>query len=83
MKINPKEIENLLKYGAYAFLDDGSGENIADTHIDDILAKSSKDQREYKMTKGMYTLQKSKFNVNENGGGRQSASKSHKAIPDI
>ena len=40
LKINPKEIENLLKYGAYAFLDDGSGENISNTHIDDILAKN-------------------------------------------
>ena len=57
MKINPKEIENLLKYGAYAFLDDdGSGENIASTHIDDILSKNTSKQRENKMTKGLYTL---------------------------
>ncbi len=56
MKIDPKEIENLLKYGAYAFLEEGSGENLANTHIDDILSKNSKDTREYKMTKGLYTL---------------------------
>jgi chromodomain-helicase-DNA-binding protein 7 len=43
MKIDPKEIENLLKYGAYAFLEEGSGDNLNNTHIDDILAKNSKD----------------------------------------
>ena len=74
MKINPKEIENLLKYGAYAFLDDGSGENIANTHIEDILSKNTSKQREYKMTKGLYTLQKSSFNVPDSNG-RGSTSK--------
>jgi hypothetical protein len=63
MKINPKEIENLLKYGAYAFLEDGSGENIANTHIEDILSKNNNKNKEYKITKGLYTLQKSTFNV--------------------
>jgi hypothetical protein len=72
MKINPKEIENLLKYGAYAFLEEGSGDNIANTHIDEILSKNSGKSLEYKMTKGLYTLQKSTFNVNE---GRSSTSK--------
>jgi hypothetical protein len=77
MKINPKEIENLLKYGAYAFLEDGSGENIANTHIEDILSKSSNKSKEYKMTKGLYTLQKSTFNVQE--GGRSSTKKGESA----
>jgi chromodomain-helicase-DNA-binding protein 7 len=76
MKIDPKEIEYLLKYGAYAFLEEGSGDNLNNTHIDDILAKNSKDQKEYKMTKGLYTLQKSKFDVNE---GRSSTHKSGSA----
>jgi hypothetical protein len=40
-------------------MDDGSGENIANTHIEDILSKSSSKQKEYKLTKGLYTLQKS------------------------
>jgi hypothetical protein len=78
LKINPKEIENLLKYGAYAFLDDGSGENIANTHIEEILSKNQ--TREYKATKGLYTLQKSTFNVNE--GGRSSTQKG-KNIPNV
>lgn len=85
MKINPKEIENLLKYGAYAFLEEGSGDNVANTHIDEILSKNSGKSREYKMTKGLYTLQKSTFNVND--GGRSSTSKSGSAsknhVPNV
>ena len=64
----------MLKYGAYAFLEDGSGENIANTHIEDILSKNSSKSKEYKVTKGIYTLQKSSFNVHDHGG-RSSTSK--------
>ena len=70
----------MLKYGAYAFLDEGSGENIANTHIDEILKKNTGKSKDYKMTKGIYTLQKSTFNVHESG--RSSATKS-KNNPDI
>lgn len=86
MKINPKEIENLLKYGAYAFLEDGSGENIANTHIEDILSKNNNKNKEYKMTKGLYTLQKSTFNVADGRSSTQkggSASKSKGAAPNV
>jgi hypothetical protein len=84
LKINPKEIENLLKYGAYAFLEDGSGENIANTHIEDILSKNSGKSREYKVTKGIYTLQKSQFNVHEGGrSSTQKGSASKSNVPNV
>lgn len=37
-------------------MEDGSGENIANTHIEEILSKNSSKQQEYKMSKGLYTL---------------------------
>ena len=85
-KINPEEIEKLLKYGAYAFLDDdGEDENSQENKddkstsmkIEDIL-KNKKDKSS-KKNKG-YTLQKTKFTVadmnqSKKDSGRNSVSK--------
>ena len=72
-KMAPQEIENLLKYGAYAFLDpDGDDEDEAkDTgiKIEEILksrGKSSgrKDKKDEKKKKsGEYSLQRTTFNI--------------------
>jgi hypothetical protein len=59
MKTDPKDIENLLKYGGYAFLEESSGDNLNNTHIDDVIAKISKDFRQYKITKGFTRYQTS------------------------
>lgn len=63
-KQDSKEIENLLKYGAYAFLDNegkGDDEDIKNKDIDEILATGKK--KEFSYNKGVYTLQKSTFNA--------------------
>jgi len=58
---NQKNIETLLKYGAYAFMDDGENgkDNQADLAIEDILAKGKK--ADYQKTG--YSLNKSKFDA--------------------
>lgn len=58
-KPDQKEIENLLRYGAYAFIE-GEGDDVENMNIDDILTKSNKK----KMKKGKH-LSKSTFNVDE------------------
>ena len=83
-KINPEEVEKLLKYGAYAFLDDDPEENSQDTKdtaatsmkIEDIL-KNKKDKSGKKKS---YTLQKSTFTVadmkdSKKDSGKNSATK--------
>lgn len=48
LKQDSKEIENLLKYGAYAFMDNGEGQNgddvinLKNKDIDEILATGKK-----------------------------------------
>ncbi len=75
LKQDSKEIENLLKYGAYAFLDNNEGGqngediiNLKNKDIDEILATGKK--KEFQYNKGVYTLQKSTFNASkyERGG---------------
>ena len=62
LKQDSKEIENLLKYGAYAFMDaDQNGNDCEEQDIDEILAASKK--KEFSYNKGVYTLQKSTFNA--------------------
>jgi chromodomain-helicase-DNA-binding protein 7 len=58
---NSKNIESLLKYGAYAFMDEGEEgkENQADLNIEDILAKGKKTD----YNKAGYSLNKSKFDA--------------------
>lgn len=66
MKQDAKEIENLLKYGAYALLDnEGDEDQIKQFNkdIDDILATGKK--KEFSYNKGIYTLQKSTFNASQ------------------
>ena len=67
LKQDSKEIENLLKYGAYAFMDqEGEGENVQNLKnkdIDEILATGKK--KEFQYNKGVYTLQKSTFNASK------------------
>lgn len=83
-KINPEEVERLLKYGAYAFLEEEL-QNSQDAEqtaansmkIDDIL----KNKKERGPKKGKsYTLQKSTFTVADMTGkkdsGKSSATKS-------
>ena len=60
MKPDQKEIENLLRFGAYAFLDE-DGEDIADMDIEDIFKKKTKSKKK----KGGKSLNKSTFNVEE------------------
>lgn len=81
-KINPEEVERLLKYGAYAFLDDGDDEEAdADENaaksmkIDDIL-KNKKDKTSSK--KGgnkSYTLQKTTFTTADMGQSKKDSGK--------
>jgi hypothetical protein len=59
LKPDQKEIENLLRYGAYAFIDEG-GEDIADMDIEDIFKKKAKTSKK----KGK-SLNKSTFNVGD------------------
>ena len=64
LKPGSKEIENLLKYGAYAFIDNEENEelnNQFNKDIDEILATGKK--KEFCYNKGIYTLQKSTFNA--------------------
>jgi hypothetical protein len=76
-KINPEEVEKLLKYGAYAFMDEEENEaekEAKNIKIEDIL----KGRDKKKTTKQAYTLQKTSFNVQEvsaKDSGRTSASK--------
>lgn len=76
LKQDSKEIENLLKYGAYAFMDqDGEGDNaqnMKNKDIDEILATGKK--KEFQYNKGVYTLQKSTFNASKYEKG---------ALPDV
>ena len=61
-KPSTNEIENLLKFGAFAFLDEGKeGEDLKTQKIEDILKKNSilPDKR------GNYKLTKSTFDVEE------------------
>ncbi len=65
LKQDSKEIENLLKYGAYAFIDnEGEDDQINfNKDIDEILATGKK--KEFTYSKGIYTLQKSTFNASK------------------
>lgn len=60
LKQDSKEIENLLKYGAYAFMDNNDGQNgddvanLKNKDIDEILATGKK--KEFQYNKGVYTL---------------------------
>ena len=76
LKQDSKEIENLLKYGAYAFMDDADqkGKDFVEEpckDIDEILRESK--QKEFNYNKGVYTLHKSTFN----------ARKYEKNFPDV
>lgn len=56
LKQDSKEIENLLKYGAYAFIDEGEDNEQPNFNkdIDEILATGKK--KEFTYNKGVYTL---------------------------
>lgn len=77
-KASPEEIENLLRYGAFAFLgqdqEEEEDEDGSKTHmkIEDILANKGKDKKAGK--KG-HTVHKSSFNVKEDKGGKSSKGK--------
>ena len=75
LKQDSKEIENLLKYGAYAFMDGGDDEaaaaSLKNKDIDEILATGKK--KEFTYNKGVYTLQKSTFD----------AARYEKGLPDV
>lgn len=65
----------MLRYGAYAFLDEeGECTTQQNCKIDDILKRTSKND---KKVRSAYTLQKSSFNVHESG---KSSAKKH--LPD-
>ena len=73
LKQDSKEIENLLKFGAYAFVDgEANGEDVKNKDIDEILATGKK--KEFSYNKGVYTLQKSTFNASKYEKG---------ALPDV
>lgn len=59
LKPDQKEIENLLRYGAYAFIDN-EGDNIEEMDIDELFSKKTKGCKK----KGK-SLNKSTFNVDE------------------
>ena len=66
LKHDSKDIENLLKYGAYAFIDEDGGadhDGQFNKDIDEILATGKK--KEFSYNKGIYTLQKSTFNASK------------------
>jgi hypothetical protein len=84
-KMAPQEIENLLKYGAYAFLDPDGNDDEDDNKdtgikIEEILksrGKSSgrKDKKEDKKKKsGEYSLQRTTFNIQDSAAGSGKAS---------
>lgn len=53
MKQDAKDIENLLKYGAYAFIDKEDEEkDLFNKNIDEILATGKK--KEFVYNKGLY-----------------------------
>ena len=57
LKQDSKEIENLLKYGAYAILeneDEDAPDKLKNKDIDEILATGKK--KEFSYNKGVYTL---------------------------
>ena len=58
IKPTSQEIEKLLKYGAYAFMEDDAG-NFDEMNIEEVLRQGTK--ADY--AKGMYTLHKSSFNA--------------------
>ncbi len=62
-KINPEEVEKLLKYGAYAFMDEEDKDTESNSlKIEDIL--KGRDKKTHKPhAKPAYTLQKTTFNV--------------------
>ena len=80
-KVNPEEVEKLLKFGAYAFLnnedaDDDDNANQSSLKIEDIL-KGKKEKKDKGKNKG-YTLQKTTFNAEptkEKESGKNSTSK--------
>ena len=53
----------MLKYGAYAFIDNEGEEDQKNKDIDEILATGKK--KEFLYNKGTYTLQKSTFNASK------------------
>lgn len=59
LKPDQKEIEDLLRYGAYAFIDDGGGDD-EDVDIEDLFKEKGK-----KSKKKGKSLNKSTFNVDE------------------
>lgn len=71
-KINPKEIENLLKHGAYAFLEEDEEHNPKSMMIEEILSGKHGRKSNNNENKKNYTLQKSQFNIE---GGKSSKSK--------
>jgi len=84
-KASPEEIENLLRYGAFAFLDNGlggdgdeDGDNNINMKIEDILANKGKDKK----SKKGHTVQKSTFNVEHNDGKKKDG-KNSKNKPDV
>jgi chromodomain-helicase-DNA-binding protein 7 len=80
-KINPEEVEKLLKYGAYAFMEEEETDeqkNANNIKIEDILKGRDKKHHHKHEKKQAYTLQKTTFNVQEGSAkdsGRTSASK--------
>ena len=79
-KASPEEIENLLRFGAFAFLqdDDEEQQNLNNMKIEDILANKGKEK---KPKKG-YTVQKSTFNVDDKDK-KKDAGKGSKTKPDV
>ncbi len=74
-KASPEEIENLLKFGAFAFLDNDDDEenNIKNMKIEDILASKG---REKKPSKKGHQILKSSFNTEDKkGSGKVSKNK--------
>ena len=80
-KINPEEVERLLKFGAYAFLDeemmddnsqDAEKQAANSMKIEDIL--KNKKEKGSKKSKS-YTLQKSKFTVADMTGNKKDSGK--------
>ena len=80
-KATPEEIENLLRYGAFAFLenDDEETQKMNSMKIEDILQSKG---REKKGSKKGHTLQKSTFNVEDKKSGKNSAAKNKPDVND-
>lgn len=89
-KASPEEIENLLRFGAFAFLDNDEDEekdsNI-NMKIEDILANKGKDKKEKKGSKKGYQLQKSTFNIEDGkkdkDDKKEKSGKNSKSKPNI